>query len=168
MNVILTENVKGLGNMGEVVNVKPGYARRHLGQGAFRRFYGYFLSHRTPLENAERIDTKSGKPIPDRLRSAPGWQRPQSSLRRQAAPPAQNARQSSSGTTFCRRRRIGISMPLLQHPVRIVCSQSGKWCGRKPKPCFRIGVSAQDGTRRFVEVRYRPTPARLRGDESGR
>ncbi|MCM2266124.1 MAG: 50S ribosomal protein L9, partial [Desulfuromonadales bacterium] len=27
MNVILTENVKGLGNMGDVVKVKPGYAR---------------------------------------------------------------------------------------------------------------------------------------------
>jgi len=30
MNVILTENVKGLGNMGEVVKVKPGYARNFL------------------------------------------------------------------------------------------------------------------------------------------
>ena len=30
MNVILTENVKGLGNMGDVVKVKPGYARNFL------------------------------------------------------------------------------------------------------------------------------------------
>jgi large subunit ribosomal protein L9 len=30
MNVILTETVKGLGNMGEVVKVKPGYARNFL------------------------------------------------------------------------------------------------------------------------------------------
>ena len=30
MNVILTENVKGLGNMGEVVKVRPGYARNYL------------------------------------------------------------------------------------------------------------------------------------------
>lgn len=30
MDVILTENVKGLGNMGEVVKVKPGYARNFL------------------------------------------------------------------------------------------------------------------------------------------
>src|SRR5512145_2129469 len=30
MNVILTENVKGLGNMGEVVKVKLGYARNFL------------------------------------------------------------------------------------------------------------------------------------------
>ncbi len=30
MNVILTEIVKGLGNMGEVVKVKPGYARNFL------------------------------------------------------------------------------------------------------------------------------------------
>ena len=30
MNVILTENIKGLGNMGEVVKVKPGYARNFL------------------------------------------------------------------------------------------------------------------------------------------
>ena len=30
MNVILTENVKGLGNMGEVVKVSPGYARNFL------------------------------------------------------------------------------------------------------------------------------------------
>lgn len=30
MNVILAENVKGLGNMGEVVKVKPGYARNFL------------------------------------------------------------------------------------------------------------------------------------------
>jgi large subunit ribosomal protein L9 len=30
MNVILTESVKGLGNMGEVVKVKPGYARNFL------------------------------------------------------------------------------------------------------------------------------------------
>jgi large subunit ribosomal protein L9 len=30
MNVILTENVKGLGNMGEVVKVRPGYARNFL------------------------------------------------------------------------------------------------------------------------------------------
>ena len=30
MNVILTENVKGLGNMGDVIKVKPGYARNFL------------------------------------------------------------------------------------------------------------------------------------------
>ena len=30
MNIILTENVKGLGNMGDVVKVKPGYARNFL------------------------------------------------------------------------------------------------------------------------------------------
>ena len=30
MNVILTENVKGLGAIGEVVKVKPGYARNYL------------------------------------------------------------------------------------------------------------------------------------------
>jgi large subunit ribosomal protein L9 len=30
MNVILTENVKGLGSMGEVVKVRPGYARNFL------------------------------------------------------------------------------------------------------------------------------------------
>ncbi len=30
MNVILTEHVKGLGNIGEVVKVKPGYARNFL------------------------------------------------------------------------------------------------------------------------------------------
>jgi large subunit ribosomal protein L9 len=30
MNVILAENVKGLGNMGDVVKVKPGYARNFL------------------------------------------------------------------------------------------------------------------------------------------
>ena len=30
MNVILTENVKGLGNMGDVVKVKPDYARNFL------------------------------------------------------------------------------------------------------------------------------------------
>lgn len=30
MEIILTENVKGLGNIGEVVNVKPGYARNFL------------------------------------------------------------------------------------------------------------------------------------------
>ncbi len=30
MDIILTENVKGLGNIGEVVNVKPGYARNFL------------------------------------------------------------------------------------------------------------------------------------------
>jgi large subunit ribosomal protein L9 len=30
MNVILTENVKGLGNMGDVVKVRPGYARNFL------------------------------------------------------------------------------------------------------------------------------------------
>ena len=30
MNVILTENVKGLGNIGDVVKVKPGYARNFL------------------------------------------------------------------------------------------------------------------------------------------
>lgn len=30
MEIILTENVKGLGNIGEVVNVKPGYGRNFL------------------------------------------------------------------------------------------------------------------------------------------
>lgn len=30
MEIILTENVKGLGNIGEVVNVKPGFARNFL------------------------------------------------------------------------------------------------------------------------------------------
>ena len=30
MNVILMENVKGLGNMGEVVKVRPGYGRNYL------------------------------------------------------------------------------------------------------------------------------------------
>jgi large subunit ribosomal protein L9 len=30
MNVILTENVKGLGKIGEIVKVKPGYARNFL------------------------------------------------------------------------------------------------------------------------------------------
>ena len=30
MDVILTENVKGLGNIGEVVKVKPGYGRNYL------------------------------------------------------------------------------------------------------------------------------------------
>ena len=30
MEVILTENVKGLGNIGEVVKVKPGYGRNYL------------------------------------------------------------------------------------------------------------------------------------------
>ena len=30
MDIILTENVKGLGNIGDVVNVKPGYARNFL------------------------------------------------------------------------------------------------------------------------------------------
>lgn len=30
MNVILTENVKGLGNMGDIIKVKPGYARNFL------------------------------------------------------------------------------------------------------------------------------------------
>lgn len=30
MNVILTENVKGLGNMGDVVKVRPGFARNFL------------------------------------------------------------------------------------------------------------------------------------------
>ncbi|PLX79585.1 MAG: 50S ribosomal protein L9, partial [Desulfuromonas sp.] len=30
MEIILTENVKGLGTIGEVVNVKPGYARNFL------------------------------------------------------------------------------------------------------------------------------------------
>lgn len=30
MNIILTENVKGLGNMGDVVKVKPGFARNFL------------------------------------------------------------------------------------------------------------------------------------------
>ena len=30
MNVILTENVEGLGNIGDLVKVKPGYARNYL------------------------------------------------------------------------------------------------------------------------------------------
>jgi len=30
MDIILTENVKGLGTIGEVVNVKPGYGRNYL------------------------------------------------------------------------------------------------------------------------------------------
>lgn len=30
MDVILTENVKGLGNIGDVVSVKPGYSRNYL------------------------------------------------------------------------------------------------------------------------------------------
>lgn len=30
MNIILTENVKGLGTIGEIVKVKPGYARNFL------------------------------------------------------------------------------------------------------------------------------------------
>ena len=30
MDVILTENVKGLGSIGEVVKVKPGYGRNYL------------------------------------------------------------------------------------------------------------------------------------------
>jgi large subunit ribosomal protein L9 len=30
MKVILTENVKSLGNVGEIVNVSPGYARNFL------------------------------------------------------------------------------------------------------------------------------------------
>lgn len=30
MNIILTENVEGLGKIGEVVKVKPGYARNYL------------------------------------------------------------------------------------------------------------------------------------------
>lgn len=30
MNIILTENVEGLGNIGDLVKVKPGYARNYL------------------------------------------------------------------------------------------------------------------------------------------
>jgi len=30
MNVILTENIEGLGNIGDLVKVKPGYARNYL------------------------------------------------------------------------------------------------------------------------------------------
>jgi large subunit ribosomal protein L9 len=35
MNIILTENVDGLGTIGEMVNVKPGYARNYLVPGGF-------------------------------------------------------------------------------------------------------------------------------------
>ena len=35
MNIILTENVENLGTIGEVVTVKPGYARNFLIPGGF-------------------------------------------------------------------------------------------------------------------------------------